>query len=240
MKNEQQEKVVGRLMLFIVIMLTLLVLRLLYLSDQAYELDRKVETLKEELEKEKELAEEQVEAANEEIRLIHEELDRNAKLTKSSNLAIEELELFKDQYILDQETISQYSYIQKNDMTDELIMYGHTLMTNKGLDPNVLFAIIEIESKGISDAYNTQSGASGLGQFIPSSGRVVYEDMLQLGQYDHIRHSQNPRTNILMMATYLEYLYDTCGNNTSAVLQSYSGGADWYYTRVTDIIGYTP
>lgn len=131
---------------------------------------------------------------------------------------------------------------KQNDITVELLDLGERLMKDKGLDPNLLFGIIMVESEGHADATNKYSGAAGLGQFIPSTGKWIYEDKMGGSGYNHAVTPHDPEINIRMMVTYLGILKTKYSNNTLRMLQEYCGGdADYtyrYYTKVCRAVGY--
>lgn len=147
-----------------------------------------------------------------------------------------------------EELYTDYSYMyydtngDRNDVTPEQVQYAVDLMTEKGLDPGLLLGSIMVESEGHADDVNSSSGATGYGQFLASTGRYIYEDVLQLGEYDHSTTPKDGTTNILMMATYYEILYKQYGGDTMSVIKQYCGGSDsfaqQYYQKVCNVVGY--
>lgn len=130
----------------------------------------------------------------------------------------------------------------KNDMTKDLIKYGYELMKSKNMDPSLLFGIIMVESEGHKDCYMTSTQAAGLGQFLPDTGKYVYENLMGNEGYNHSSTPYDPKTNICMIVTYLDYLYDFHNGDTMKVLKQYCGGDDTftynYYLKVTNWVGY--
>ena len=145
--------------------------------------------------------------------------------------------------------IDQYNWVQHdesgnaNDMTDDLVIYTYELCNSYDIDPALVFGMIMVESRGFSDNRNGSSGAAGLGQFLSSTARIVYEDFLGNGRgsYDHNVTPYDPYTGVTMMVTYLNYLYNRHGD-TMTVLESYSGNKTYsgtlgYYNKVVSWAG---
>lgn len=145
--------------------------------------------------------------------------------------------------------LDKYGWVQHdesgvaNDMTDELVIYTYELCNEYNIDPGLVFGMIMVESRGFTGDYNTSSGAAGLGQFLASTAKLVYEDFLGNGRgsYDHSVTPYNPYTGVTMMVTYLNYLYSRHGN-TMTVLESYSGNSTYagtlrYYNKVVSWCG---
>lgn len=145
--------------------------------------------------------------------------------------------------------LDQYNWVQHdeagnvNDMTDDLVIYTYELCNSYEIDPALVFGMIMVESRGFTNNSNGSSGAAGLGQFLSSTARVVYEDFLGNGKgsYDHNVTPYDPYTGVTMMVTYLNYLYNRHGN-TMTVLESYSGNKTYsgtlgYYNKVVSWAG---
>ena len=145
--------------------------------------------------------------------------------------------------------LDQYNWVQHdesgnvNDMTDDLVIYTYELCDSYDIDPALVFGMIMVESRGFSDNRNGSSGAAGLGQFLSSTARIVYEDFLGNGKgsYDHNVTPYDPYTGVTMMVTYLNYLYNRHGD-TMTVLESYSGNKTYsgtlgYYNKVVSWAG---
>lgn len=133
----------------------------------------------------------------------------------------------------------------RNDLTVELLELGDSLMKANNLDPNILFGIIMIESEGHADCIDPTYDASGLGQFLESSGEFVCSRLMNGEiEYDHSTTPFDPETNIRMMAVYLSYLFDKYDGSSFDAIQQYCGGSDAnaqrYYNKLSRIIGYKP
>lgn len=151
------------------------------------------------------------------------ELNSQLKEAVKSNKSYKkELELYKER----EELLNKYEYCIKYDgkrtgLTYDQIKYGEELMEEKGYDPNLLFSIIMVESRGDASATNKYSGAKGLGQFMDESGKFVYEKLMKRGTY-YTNYAYNGTTNIEMMVTYLDYLIKN-RKTLRGVLMTYSG-----------------
>ena len=145
--------------------------------------------------------------------------------------------------------LDEYNWVQHdesgnpNDMSDDLVLYTYELCNSYEIDPALVFGMIMVESRGFSNNLNSSSGAAGLGQFLASTARIVYEDFLGNGKgsYDHSITPYDPYTGVTMMVTYLNYLYNRHGD-TMTVLESYSGNQTYsgtlkYYNRVVSWTG---
>lgn len=142
-----------------------------------------------------------------------------------------------------EELHDKYEYVIYNkegirtDLTYDQIQTGEELMLAKGLDPDLLFGSIMVESDGKENAKSSISTASGYGQFLNTTGKFVYEDLLgnDKGIYDHTITPFDGDINIKMMVAYYDYLYKQTGN-TFSVIRCYSGGsssfANYYLSKI--------
>jgi soluble lytic murein transglycosylase-like protein len=83
------------------------------------------------------------------------------------------------------------------------------------VSPQLVEAIIQVESGGNPRAYNKRSGAIGLGQFIPSTYRSLGYTKQQM---------LNPDINRKAMYRYLGMLKVECRSNQSCMVRSYFAG----------------
>ena len=146
------------------------------------------------------------------------------------------------------QVIDQYDYVMydstgsRNDMTEDLVYYGYDLATRFGFNPDLLFGIIMVESEGHANAYNSSTGATGLGQIISTTGSYICKTMMNC-DYDHSYSPYVPEINMSIIATYLEYLYKKYDGSTMDVIKEYSGSGSYdqafsYYMRVCNACGY--
>lgn len=173
------------------------------------------------------------------LSLIIQEVDNNARQVMNVNKTyVDELTELRNR----SELYDKYSYAiingtTRTELTYDEIKLGETLMKEKGYDPNLLFGTIMVESGGNPNAVNSSSDATGYGQFINSTARFVWTDLLNNDNYySEIR--KDGKSNIQMMVAYYDYLYDIHGD-TFGVIKSYSGnstnsGAYSYLSRINN------
>lgn len=165
----------------------------------------------------------------EQLRDIINEQDAQLQAVSDINKGyVDELNTFRNR----QELYDKYSYAVINEMGERTeltyaqIKLGEELMLEKGYDPNLLFGTIMVESRGNPDCVNTESGATGLGQFMNSTAEYVWCTLMGNDYYDP-EIMKDPESNIKMMACYYDYLYKTEGD-TFNVVKKYSGNiTDW-------------
>lgn len=90
-----------------------------------------------------------------------------------------------------------------------------------GLDPNLLLAVMRVES--VYDAeIVSYAGAIGLLQIMPRTGRLIAH---QLGLHDfHTDDLLDPRTNIELAAWYLSSLITRFEGRVPLAIAAYNGG----------------
>lgn len=119
----------------------------------------------------------------------------------------------------------------ETDIDDDQI--EHILATSEvtGIDPHLISTIIYSESRGQSDVYNgICRGYGGVGY---DGGRLVYEDILELGDYDHDM-AFDPYMNITFIGHILDYLMYHYDYNIYQAIQHYSGTkGEWWYLNYT-------
>lgn len=162
---------------------------------------------------------------------LDEQLEDVSEINKSYvdqiNETNEELDTFRNRA----ELYDKYEYAvtyggERTQLTYAEIEYGEELMVAKGLNPNLMFGTIMVESNGIPDAVNTVSGATGYGQFLDSTAKFVWTNLLGNDTYySDIR--KDGESNILMMAEYYDYLYDEYNGDTFSVVKCYSGNTTY-------------
>ena len=151
---------------------------------------------------------------------LDEQLEHVSKVNESY---VDELNTFRER----EELYDKYEYAlvsneKRTELTYEEVKYGEELMLANNLNPHLMFGSIMVESNANRTAVNTRSGAAGYGQFLDSTARWLWVDVLGNETYDsNIR--KDGKTNILMMATYYNYLYPVTNWNTFKVIKRYSG-----------------
>ena len=88
-----------------------------------------------------------------------------------------------------------------------------------GIDPQLLASIITVESGLNPLAYNTPSGATGLGQFLPSTAKEEGID------------PWNPQQSIFGMADYLKKRINQAGSIKGGIM-GYGEGTESYFQKV--------
>lgn len=172
---------------------------------------------------------------------VIEETDRQLRQVAAVNQSyVDELNTLRNR----SELYDKYEYAivyggKRTDLTYEEIQFGEELMVSKGYDPDLMFGSIMVESNANPNAVNKDSGATGYGQFLDSTAKWVWTAMLGNNTYySDIR--KDGKANILMMATYYDYLYSVTGS-TFEVVKCYSGnstdeGTRRYIARVNKFI----
>lgn len=148
-------------------------------------------------------------------------------LVDKYNDTLEELNWFHNR----EELFDQYEYAlfdrggNRTDITYKQILLVEEVTEKYGLaDPNLILGIIMCESGGQSDAKNSKSAASGYAQFLPSTGKYVYENIMKKGKGSFSRDLLfDGDISIEMMGAYLRYLLDHNGNSLVKAIKSYSG-----------------
>ena len=175
---------------------------------------------------------------NKELINIIDEIDDQIEEVESINKSyVDELNTLRTRA----ELFDKYEYAiaygdDRTDLTYEEIKYGEDLMVAKGLNPHLMFGTIMVESAGKPDAVNSESGATGYGQFLDSTAEWVWTKLLGNSTYNsNIR--KDGIKNIQMMAEYYDFLYAEHGGNTFKVVKQYSGnstndGAATYLAKV--------
>jgi len=102
---------------------------------------------------------------------------------------------------------------------------------SQNVSPELLFSLFQLESDFNPEVVNKNSGATGIGQFMPTTAKWIAE-------MHNLPYSYNllfdPYYNIQLTVLYLDYLYDHY-ENWPLVLSMYGGygygGTDTWYTR---------
>lgn len=160
-----------------------------------------------------------------ELLKIEVELDeQNQSLVASNEEYFEELEEFRSR----EELYDKYSYAmyyagQRNDITfDQLRTLEECIKTSSIPDADLVLSWAMCESHGFANATNPMSGAKGYGQFLDSSSRFVYCDLL--GETDWTPAvALDGETNLRMMVALIDYLYRYYNHDAYGMLRNYTG-----------------
>lgn len=130
--------------------------------------------------------------------------------------------------------IQKYSYVidkvnPKEGFTLGMLYYVDQLCKEKDLNPHMVFTIFDIESDYNIDAKSSKSTATGLGQVLAGTGKLIYEGVMgnPKGSYTH-EMAKNGYTNIEIVVSYLKYLKDTYGS-VKVMINGYSGDQSGAY-----------
>ena len=119
-------------------------------------------------------------------------------------------------------------------LSPELLRFVLDTCVNEGIDPHYLLSIFEQESNFNPNDVNPRSGATGLGQFLNSTGKEIYENELKLGVYKN-EMAKDPYINTRLTARYLSMLRKRYGADYYKILNTYSGGGGYkYYSEVNN------
>lgn len=209
----------------IVMVIAFLLLNTVELSKQNKALTDKVNNL----ESTKSVINEQLcdayETINDLNEIIEKQDDQIINLSTVNKSMVDELNQLRTR----SELYNKYEYAiidevgVRTELTYEEIELGETLMLAKGYDPHLMMGSIMVESHGNPNAVNSSSGATGYGQFLNSTAKWVWEDLLgRKNYYSDIR--KDGESNITMMAEYYDYLYKSVGT-TFSVVKCYSGNS---------------
>ena len=129
----------------------------------------------------------------------------------------------------------------RTDCTYELLEYLQSLIKDKSID-NLAFycSWIMIESEWHADCKNPTSSATGLPQFLSSTGKWVYEDLMgnEKGSYSH-KNVLDAKTALEMMVVYVDNLMETYKGNLNPVITAYRGLNDKpYLNRFNHYLSY--
>lgn len=147
-----------------------------------------------------------------------------------------------DLYMNDQEAkfdlVKEYWYVLKDapknsGLTLESIAFVDQMCREWDVNPHWMWHIYEIETHYTVYKDNSQgSGARGLGQVMPSTGRMMWEKVLQKGTYDHSM-AYDLYTNVEITVALLGR--NLAISDMTNAIQLYSGGGgSGYYNAVVN------
>ena len=154
---------------------------------------------------------------------------QNASLVAANNAYYDELKVFRAR----EELYNKYEYAlydrsgKRNDITFDQLKTAEKIMVDNGIDPNLLFSIVMTESQGKESAKNAASTATGYGQVLVSTGKTVYEKMMNAGKFNSSLLLDGD-TNLEICATYLNYLKQD-SSSVYQIVNRYRGTQDSAY-----------
>lgn len=192
------------------------------------------------------------ESLTEELQSVSEEFNTvSTLLADVSEIAVtldsDNIQLKEDNMKLQEELISyqekeelynKYDYAifredgTRTDITYENLKTLEELTAEKGMTEEsnqLILSIAMTESRGIETAENSTSTATGYGQFLSSTGKFVYTELMGNDSYKHSEIAKNGETNLEMMVHYIDYLDIKYGGNMTAVIDEYRGLHDESY-----------
>lgn len=147
------------------------------------------------------------------------------KFINEQNVALDEFrkrsELFNSYEIAILNT-----YNNRTDMTYDELEYLDNLCKEKGIPTMMIVSMIKLESNFDPNLKSTESTAKGYMQVIKGTGKFTYENIMgnEKGSYDH-SIADDPKTNLELGVTYIDYLFDVAKGDATEVIKRYSG---WY------------
>lgn len=139
---------------------------------------------------------------------------------------------------------NNYDYVlinsagNRTDITTEQLQLGKELMEKEGIDPDMLFSIIMIESTGREKSANKYSSARGYCQLIESTGYSMYKRLgYDPSEYNHEKMALDGTLNIRMGSKLIAILMKQYNGDVKKVLNSYSGYlTDSYYNKFVNYL----
>lgn len=134
-----------------------------------------------------------------------------------------------EEYEQRSELYDKYSYAivrdngTRTDITYDNLKTVEQLEEEKGVDADLLLAMVMTESNGKEKAQSAISTAKGYGQFLNGTGKFVYEELLDNSDTYTGNKALDGDTNLQMLAAYLEYLDNYYNGDLYTVLRNYRG-----------------
>lgn len=153
------------------------------------------------------------------------------ELTEQSNSLVQsndEYFALIQQYEQREELFDKYEYAimrtngTRTDITYDQLINLEQVAEEKDIDVDLVLSISMVESEGTEKVCNSSSTARGYGQILNTTGKFIYEKIMNKGTYNH-DYALNGYTNFEMMVNYLRYLENTNGSNLYATIRNYRG-----------------
>ena len=215
------------------IMMLLISLMTIKIHSAYYE--SKMDDMKEEYNAQLELKEKEYQAT------LTTYTDRITELENEISVKNNQITKLEEDRTADFATLQKYWYVFKEansqgGVTTDLIVYADQLGQEKDINPHLAWAIIDVESDYTSKIDSNRSTARGLGQFLESTARSIYENYLGhgAGTYNHSL-AYDPYVNMDLIFEYLRYLKESYNGDIYEMLRRYSGSeTNAYYTKVNN------
>jgi soluble lytic murein transglycosylase len=114
-----------------------------------------------------------------------------------------------------------YDHLMRQSYPLEYDTYILDSSQRSGLDPFLIAAVIRVESSFDPDAVS-EKGAVGLMQIMPETAMWIHQK-IGMGELD-VRKLSEPRLNILLGCSYMQYLEDKYDGIRIDVLAAYNAG----------------
>ena len=153
--------------------------------------------------------------------------DKKNTIMKEINNKLIELEgLIKDDIKLEDDIKEEFDYVISKKgyhMNIENVFYLIDTANKYDLDPHFIIGLYQLESGFNPNASNSKSTARGYGQFLHSTAKWVYEDILKKGEYYSHDLAFDPEINIELTCAYLNYLMEQTDGDYMKSLLLYNG-----------------
>lgn len=137
---------------------------------------------------------------------------------------------------------NKYMYVitatpEESKLTLDNLVTMDELAKEANINPHIIAKLFYHESRYNSNAKNSRSSATGLGQFLGSTGKFVYNKLLgHTDTYNHSVDARNPELNIEMTVAYIKYLRDYNNGDLRRALLSYNGESGSYADTVFNMV----
>ena len=135
------------------------------------------------------------------------------------------------QYEQREELFNKYEYAiissgERTDITYEQLDTLEDLVEESSInDEDLILSWIMTESGGKEKARSTMSTAKGYGQFLDSTSKFVYTELLDRSDWNS-SVALDGTTNLEMMVAYIDYLYEVNDGNLYEIIRDYRGKQD--------------
>lgn len=164
--------------------------------------------------------------------------ESNAELKGMLEQAEKDMEIYRTR----EDLLNKYEYAlfepnkKRTDLTYEQIISLQDYCEEKGYTTEMVSLVLAIamkESTCHEKAVNGESGASGYGQFLESTGRFVYTKLQGHNSYT-LDDALDGDKSLKMVSDYMAYLYEYHGNSMEKAMISYRGCYDEPYMKKID------
>ena len=121
-------------------------------------------------------------------------------------------------------------------MNPDHVCYTVQLCSEYSIDPDIIFALIEVESRYNPKAKNKHSSATGYGQLIASTANNIAKELNSINSYNHKIDAYDPYINLLLTVHYFSKCINKSNNDIYKALKFYRGKNDvCYFNKVLSI-----